>query len=203
MFKTDQPKIQRYARQSPDNLCRVMQFVILTVKVPLHRVEQDTLTASQGGDDAMGVLYGWKHTAYNHASENCEKVYTYLEHVYESDLNDQDKAQAMIEYIADMPGFGLVKAGFVTQLAYGLGGCLDTHNLNRFGLSESAFKGFKELKTAKTRFKKAKLYIDAVYSLGGPQGLWDSWCQYVADNQPNNYRNAKHVSRIHCEALGL
>ena len=203
MYHEHQKKIGRYARQSPEHFARILQFVILTVRVPLYRVRQDTLIAAQGGADALGVLWGWKHIAYNTAQDEAENSLAYLEHCQGHYDDERERAQAMIEYVASLPGFGLAKAGFVLQLAFGLAGCLDTHNLARFHIKESAFKGYKERKTKRGRERMARKYIDAVYSLGGPSALWDTWCEYVATNQPHNYNSAEEVSRLHCEALDL
>ena len=203
MYEDHQKTIGEYARLSPDNLAHVMQFVIVTIRTPLYRVADDLEIAREDGEDAPATLWGWKYKAFHDIAHNAQKTYSYLEHVNAHGGDDETRTLAMISYLADLPGFGLAKAGFVTQLAYGLGGCLDTHNLQRFRIGPSAFKGYKERKTAKARHKLAKRYVSAVYALGGPSTLWDSWCQYVALNQPTTYDDLDHVSRLHCEALGL
>jgi|TARA_Y100000310_G_scaffold302643_1_gene340250 hypothetical protein len=203
VYHNHQKTIERYARQSPEHFARILQFVILTVRVPLYRVRQDTSTAAQGGADALGVLWGWKHNAYNAAQDGAENSLAYLEHCQAHYGDERERAQAMLEHVADLPGFGLAKAGFVLQLAFGLAGCLDTHNLSRFNISASTFKDFKARSTKKARERLSQKYIDAVYALGGPSTLWDSWCEYVATNQASTYDDAEHVSRLHCEALDL
>ena len=201
MFKTHQAIISKHARRSPQNFAKVLQFVILTVQEPLYRVPNNIKTAAKGGEDAMGVLFGFKFQAYNNAEQIAETALSYCEHVNAQDIPEKAKAKAMVECIASEYGFGLVKAGFVIQLAYGYAGCLDTHNIKRYGLKPTAFKNYKALKTAKGRARKLDAYINLVYKLGGPEGLWDSWCQYVADNQPQYYRDANHVSQIHVDAI--
>jgi len=201
MFKTHQPKIAKFARQSPENFAKVMQFVILSIRVPLYRVPQDMQTAEDGGEASSGVLYGWKHKAYTSAELSAERTLSYLEHVNDEDISDDDKARIMLAYLAELPGLDYAKAGFVIQLCYGLAGCIDAHNLTRFNVKE--MRGFKRLKTAKGRRKNTTKYIALTKKLGGAQSLWDSWCEFVAAKYPITYNNAEHVSRIHCEALGI
>ena len=203
MFNKHQSLIQDYARQSPANMTAVIQFVILTIRVPLHRVAGDIEIAAPQDEQSRSVLWGHKWEAYERARLDAETTYSYLEYINYQDLSAHDKCAAMIEYLADQPGLGLAKAGFVTQLCYGLGGCLDTHNLKRFGYKETTFKEFKSLKRTKTRRAKLAQYLKACESAGGCEKLWDGWCEYVAKNQPENYDNADHVSRLHSDAFNL
>jgi hypothetical protein len=203
MYSRDQSRISTFARANPENFTKVLQFVYLTIQNSLHRVPGDFETALEGNEEAKGILYSWKWEAFFTAPDHAEYTLSYLEHVYYGQGNDEEKSATMIEYLADLKGLGLVKAGFVTQLVYGLGGCLDTHNLGRFGLHERDFKGYKDLRTTKGRRAKVNKYVSAVYSLGGPSVLWDSWCTYVAAKQPRYYDSASEVSELHCKCLGL
>jgi hypothetical protein len=103
--------------------------------------------------------------------------------------------------VASIPGIGIVKAGFVLQLCIGKVGCLDVHNLKRFGLKASAFKlGKVKYDTA---LGKAKLYIKLCEDLGGSKYLWDSWCDLLAEKYPTKYKNGQHVSRLHRDYVML
>ena len=118
--------------------------------------------------------------------------------------SDRELARAIIEILANVHGFGLVKAGFVAQLAFGVGGCLDTHNLRRFGISKTTFAKYKTLKTVKGRAKKLEAYLDACEAQGGAETLWDGWCNYVAARRPKFYVNGgEQVSALHVEALNI
>jgi len=204
MFDTHQKTISEYAQACPDNFAKVHQFVLLTIRTPLYRVPQDTKTAQRGGPEALAVLWGWKHEAYNHAEVHARETLSYLEHVHaDATAGDHDRTGAMLEYLADMPGLGLVKAGFITQLCYGLGGCLDTHNLARFNIPPRTFEGFKRKRTIKGRRAMIARYLEACDKSGGTEALWDTWCEHVANKYPDIYKNADHVSELHCEALNL
>lgn len=205
MFANHQPAISAYARQSPDNLARVIQFVVLTIRQPLYNVPADMAQAEAGGQDAMAVLWGWKHDAYAAAWRDRATIYAQCEDIWQHAKTREQAADDLLAYLATLPGLGLAKAGFVAQLAYGVSGCIDTHNLQLFGFSPRAFRGdkFKELKSLKQRRTKVRKYNSAVDRCGGTQSLWDGWCEFVAAKYPQAYRDAFHVSAIHCEALGL
>ncbi len=206
MFERDQKIISSYARANADNFARVMQFVILTARVKLNRVEADFEIAETGTpDDIMGVLFGWKFQAYNDAWINRETHYTFCEDAARH-CDGHELSCILIEYIADLCGYGPAKAGFVVQLVYGhlgAGGCLDSHNLKRFKIPVRSFDSYKQIKTTRARRRKIDKYVSTCEALGGPKALWDTWCAYVHSGQPTAYRSASHVSSIHCEALGL
>ena len=103
--------------------------------------------------------------------------------------------------VASINGIGIVKAGFVLQLCLGKVGCLDVHNLRRFGLSPTAFKMGKV--KYDTALGKAKLYIKICEDLGGCEYLWDSWCNLLAEKYPNKYKDGQHVSRLHQEYIKI
>ncbi len=210
MFARDQPKIGHYAKSSPEALARTMQFVILTVQQPLERVENAWQVAEEGGEDALGVLFGWKFHAYTEAWEKRFIHFAYIhhcEHSFHEHGDTRRLARELLEYFAGEYGYGLVKAGFIAQLVFGKDveplACLDTHNMKRFGLKERTFDNYCQLKSAKGRRAKVERYLDACASAGGTQALWDSWCTYVADLRPERFSSPAEVSAMHYEALGL
>jgi len=204
MYSKHQPIISRYARACPENLARVMQFVIITAQTRLYNVPANVETAEQGGDEALGVLYGWKLAAYANAYINRERNYSYLEFTFaQEDWSIRERTEIMLEYVASLPGFGPAKAGFVLQLTYGLAGCMDTHNLKRFNMPLRVFDNYCQRKSIKGRRAKIALYLNTLEKIGTPEYLWDSWCIFVFEKYPSVYSDANHVSRVHCDALGL
>jgi len=209
MYATHQTAISNYARECPDHLARVMRFVILSIREPLFNIPADMEIVGTQSEGIEKVLWGIKGKAIAAIDADKQYTYDYLEYVYRLHLSDIEKSELMLCYLATMPGFGLPKAGFVIQLAYGLCGCMDTHNLKRYGLGARTFQGWKTLRTAKYRFRRVQLYVKTCYELGGPEELWNSWCEYVAPRTSIKtgpvltYRDAEHVSAMHCEALEL
>lgn len=203
MFREHQSAVGVWARACPDNMARVIQFVILTIRQPLHKAAVDIQALIDGSPDADRAVWGFKGRACAEAWRDRYEIYAFLEMTWFTEESEKETACAMIEYLASMHGLGPVKAGFVTQLAYGIGGCIDTHNLVRFKLPMRTFSNFSQRKTPQARRKMVNRYVKTCYRLGGPEKLWDSWCEYVAANQPKTYQSAEHVSRIHAEAFGL
>ncbi|MEE9598171.1 MAG: hypothetical protein V3V96_15475 [Acidiferrobacterales bacterium] len=203
MYEQHQPIISRYGRSDPESMARVLQFVILSAHVRLANVPINTETAAQGGEEALGVLFAWKFDAYNNVWDRREAIHSYLEFVACHARDERALAIDIIDYVARLPGFGLVKAGFAAQLLYDCGGCLDSHNLRRFNLSVWSFSHYSRLRSVAGRKRKVEHYVDTVYQCGGPGSLWDSWCEYVSARQPNAYPTADHASKLHCTALQL
>ena len=204
MYRDHATAIQAYAQSSATALEHVIQFVIITARVPLHRVPAD-LESARAGDQS--VLFSWKGEAFNYAHLNRDEIYWHCMDILTGDDCKRDRADNMLSYLADLPGLGLAKGGFVAQLAFGLSGCMDTHNIKRFGLGaravEYAARNRKRKACPKFRRRVVAWYNALVYRQGGTERLWDGWCEYVAREQSNIYVDAEHVSRLHCEALSL
>lgn len=195
MFADHQPIIAAHAR-TVDGFRRVCTFVLLTIRRPLYKVPGDMADVEAG--DTRHV-WGMKRAGIAAlAGEGAARLMAAVD----AALAEGDHVGALAA-VAKVPGFGLAKGGFVLQLARGVGGCIDTHNLARFGYGERAFAvDAKRVKDATLR-RHAARYMGAVDSLGGCESLWDSWCAYVAERQPDRYRDADHVSAYHLLALGL
>lgn len=205
MFANHQPKIAKFAARNPDNFFQVLQFVLLTIQQPLHRMPLDMHEVNKRGIDAS-CLWGVKAMAWRKLSEIRGKVYETSMLLNDVNPNPYEAEKALLTYLASLPGLGMVKGGFVAQLAFGLVGCLDTHNMVRYNLTPSqvSAKSFKNAKTDKTRNAKIEAYLGLCHEFGGCEALWNSWCEYVfSRNRGDVYESAYHVSAVHCEALGL
>jgi hypothetical protein len=206
MFTNHQPKIKAYAIKNGDNFFKVIQFVLLTIQQPLHSIPfQMTLVDSEGL--AANCLWGVKREAWLWHKKNKNFVYDHamlLDHIH---VNPGHAASELLIYFASLPGLGLAKGGFLAQLTFGLVGCLDSHNVERYGLAKSqvSASAFKRAKTPTTRHAKVNQYLDLCLELGGCEGLWNSWCEYVYTKQAHQgyYNSAHHVSELHCTALGI
>lgn len=183
MFKKHQPNIEEFARKDPDNFAQVVLFVSATIQQMFHTVPAIVEDVRERGLDSKH-LWGSKKDTWIYTLENKEMLF---EAVF-SDMDLEDKLLSL----AEIPGIGLVKAGFVLQLCTGEVGCLDVHNLRRFGLSAQTFKlGKVKYLTAR---KKATLYIKTCIECGGSEKLWDDWCNLIAEKYPMRFRVGNAVS---------
>ena len=191
MFSKHQPNIEEFARQNSDNFAQVVLFVSATIQQMFHTVPAIMDDVREHGLDSKH-LWGSKQDTWRYTLENKDLLF---EAVF-SDMDLEDKLLS----IAEIPGIGLVKAGFVLQLCTGEVGCLDVHNLRRFGLSAQTFKlGKVKYLTAR---KKASLYIKTCLECGGSETLWDEWCHLIADKYPQRWSNSGfRVSEAHEEII--
>lgn len=185
MFADDQPKIQQYAWESPEHMADTLLFVRLTIRRHLYLVPKMMREVKAYGIVAIP----------DRASQLC---YTYIrkEAAYIAEAHWDNNE--LFRHILRMPGFGIPKAGFALQLLLGIGGCLDVHNLSRFGLKASAFRIDAPWHTVERRIH---LYQTICNGIGDSEYFWDSWCQYVATSQPLRYNGADEVSKLHVEAI--
>ena len=196
MYAKDQPEIELWARADALNTLDVGIFVLLTIRMQfggigrqLQRVRAGD-TAPLWGFKAEGAAYLREHAAYLH--ERCEDARN--GRIWVNDL--------LRDYLA-VPGLGLVKAGFCVQLLIGEAGCIDMHNLARFGLEASEFD-IPKRKDPDTQLRvineSIEHYLWVCETLGGSEQLWDGWCEFVA-NTYKTYDDAEDVSRRHVTYL--
>ena len=190
MFQTDQPPIAEYALSSDSGLERTLRFVLLSIKQPFWKMAVQMRDVDSKGLESA-YLFGWKRQGLEHVRANASRLRAVLSAV-PAGYGDAD---ALLQ-VASVPGLGLVKAGFVLQLVTGSAGCIDSHNLQRFGLNANAFK-YGSTASPELKRKKALAYLDACRNAGGCAALWDGWCDYVAEQQPKRWTNGAEVSRLH------
>lgn len=191
MFADHQPQISLFARLSADNLRRVVTFAVCTIRMPLLDAAKDTPLAIDGR--GCRSIFGNKHNALAWLRDNADDLYDELEYLWHECASDD----AMLRTVMRVPGIGLAKAGFVLQMAYGISGCLDTHNLARFGIPPRRYASGQK---AVDRRRIAE-YNDVCQRLGGTAHLWDSWCEYLAETQLGRYDSAEQISGLHLAPL--
>lgn len=193
MYAQHQPIIASYAKQSPDHLAEVHTFVLATIQQRMFHVPRIMADIRDRGADSA-FLWGFKLPAYEFMKANKNEVFENILSIQ----SDHDR----LAYAAGLPGLGLVKAGFLLQLVFGEAGCLDTHNVKRFGLNSQAFRStaFKNAKTESTRDRMVSNYLELCHNLGGSESLWDSWCSHLADVDPG-FVSPTQVSEMHVAAI--
>ena len=81
----------------------------------------------------------------------------------------------------------------------GEAGCLDMHNVKRFGLDEKAWI-IRPRKNADFQLReiddKIALYLALCEQCGGTEKLWDEWCELLND-KVGTFHSADDVSRRH------
>ena len=196
MFKTDQKLIGDWARSDAGNMRDVYRFVLLTIRTSLARAVEDARA------DHAADMTGANQAAYAYADDHRQAIYDSAMAIFDGYHDPEEGEAQLVSFFAGLPGLGLVKAGFFAQLAFGVGGCLDGHNLERFGISQWTFAHLKK-RSPCGRIKFARRYCDMIRTVGGTAALWDGWCNYVAGRSRNDYTSAAAVSAAHAEAFFL
>ncbi len=196
MFTKHQTRIGKFMLRNPENTKKGILVVASTIQVQTNLV-MDTLTDYL--DKASQGKYAWKmkQDTYDYVEANKTDIHKLL----------KDTAKGKIELhiclaeLTKIDGLGIVKAGFVMQMALGKVGCLDTHNLARFGIDGKQFK-FSKSASDKLRQQKASNYIDTCDKIGGCEYLWNTWCEFIADKYPQQFKSGMEVSALHCKWVG-
>ena len=201
MYKEHNKHIGLFARQSPDNLERVLQFVCATIQQPLEMVP-NILDSFSAEKEESKHAWGWKADALAFYDEKKQEIYDISMAIYEGYADPATQELELVKYFANLEGLGLVKGAFVAQLAFGVGACLDVHNMRRYEVEPSRFaaSAFKRL-SPKSQAKRAFEYCALCAEIGGSEYLWDSWCDFVAELRPEKFANGFEVSKLHLDAI--
>ena len=205
MFAQHQPLIGALAQSSPTGLATIATFAIASPRLPLWRLP-DIVSRASSGD--FTNLFANKANGINLWRDNALARF--------ETLNRLTGFPAIrLSYCARQRGLGWAKAGFLLQLAYGEAGCIDSVNLDLYGVPEKFLKRANrgKAKRQSTIDRTAKWYIRKCADLGGAEKLWDRWCREVytrsigqgreGQQSRGMYTSPDHVSAYHCFAVGL
>ncbi len=199
MYDTHQSTIASYGRANAGNMANVMKFVIVTIRNRFANVPRDMVRK-----DSAKVQWGFKAKAFAGIDAEAQMIYDAAEDIWDTRTCDRQAEERLLDLFSNVYGLGLTKGGFVVQLLYGVCGCIDSHNLERFNIDPKTIHAsrFKSAKGEK-RAAYIKLYCDYVEQVGGCESLWDSWCNHVAATYPQDFKDGEAVSALHCTSLGL
>lgn len=199
MYATHAREIQAECRRSPAAFRDTLLFVIATIQVPLERVADDSMTDIRANGRHAASLWGMKGPAFDDIERHHKRLHATL-YAQATLTPPLWVERALVELVSSIHGLNLPKAGFVLQLAFGEVGCIDTHNRRRFGLDKARIYPERGMKYP-TMLKHARAYTAVCQEVGGPEVLWDSWCDYVAALRPKIWRDGEEVSAAHLCAI--
>ena len=199
MFAEHQPQLSKLGRSGPDGFARICTFALLTIRQPLWDAVAD-YPIVRGGDRKVRSLWGYKHAGLSAIERDVALYYERCETAFE-DLDDEDAEDLIVSTLCEIPNIGPAKAGFITQMVYGLSGCIDGHNLSRFELPERTFRLDKKAHSPRRQCAIVRDYNRFCRKVGGTERLWDDWCGYVSEKDPVNYLSPEHVSALHLTPL--
>ena len=188
-FMEHNPRINEFMQGSAEQMQFGIMMVALSIQQRWSSVGEQMKSYKAGGGSSRFV-WGNKRKTHDWLEENRDDLYVAV-------MGESDPEKILLSFL-ECPGLGLAKAGFCCQLMFGFGGCMDTHNLQRFGIKPIAWSN--NLKQA-TKEKKAKEYLHQCIYHGGCEELWNSWCYMIAQNYPNDFADGEHVSAVHLTYL--
>ena len=110
MYKTHQPRIQRYALASADNMSRVIYMVSLSIQQPWYAVGNQLEDVDNLGLKSR-YAWGMKAQTIGHVQKHKQELFLAL-HEYKAGEIDLPE---LLVIFASVSGLGMVKAGFVLQ----------------------------------------------------------------------------------------
>ena len=190
-----------YAQTSPEHLCKVIDFVFLTIRevttkldtvTKAYRHKKHSIPSFNMQMRITGSRYAWKHR---------KLIYNEFMHILNSTLSDKDKEFWLIDLFSEIPYLNCAKAGFVTTLATPYGGCFDSWHLKKFNVDKSKISINKKSKSIQAKANVIQYYQLMIKSKGGTPFLWDVWCNECAKRFPKYFKSGSEVSARHIEWL--
>lgn len=177
-----------------ESTVRMLRFVLATIQQQLETVPAIVESFEQDGAESP-FAFGPKR-------EGLEFIRERGDQLYHEALAAMDDDYELMRVFLQVPGLGLVKAGFACQLFAGRVGCLDVHNIKMYGLSRNELRINKNAKLPETIERRVRAYIGLCRRLGGAVQLWAAWCEYKAEvSPPANWPDmGRSVSIMHVEA---
>lgn len=192
LYSKDIRDCNEFAQASPENLRRCAVFVLATIQQQLE-VTPVAVTEMLAIGVNSKFAWGIKKRGLPYLEANADSLYA-------DAMSARNRPAALLEVFLRVPGFALVKAGFLCQIFAGKVGCIDTHNIRRYDikLQDLRYSGNEK---SETRKLKRERYVELCAGLGGSHALWSRWCDYVAELRPNNWTNGAEVSRFHFDVV--
>lgn len=198
MYTEDVARIAAHAKASPEGLADVLEFVLCTIQQPLQSIERQREDIAQKGAES-GYLFASKRDGWRYVHNHKGYLWRVMLDIMARE-DDENRKADLIQHFMQVPGLGMVKAAFVVQCIGGGTACLDTHNLTRLGMTQSAVKIDAKLKPETVR-NKVLDYVRLCDKTGGAAYWWDTWCEHVAGRRGSPLKTAREVSAYHVKAV--
>lgn len=192
--------ITNHALRSDAGMVDLIEFVFATIQQPLSMVPQIRESIGIHGVDSP-FLFSYKRQGLQYAIEYAGELrQTIIELIDLYGVDSVDASALAVDTFFQIPGLGVVKAGFVAQCLGFNVGCIDSHNLVRLGIKPSAVEVRKRL-LRNTQLRKIHAYVELCQSIGTAK-LWDDWCAYVAGRKFNTqFTSGDEVSAFHVSCI--
>jgi len=206
-FQDVNPVINAFMQKSSLHMQDGIMFVVLSVKTPFHTMYSQMQDYRKHGLSSKYV-WGFKKQTLEYLLDNRDQLYRDLMQMWTDDWGDMrtgkhERDKQMMLRLTEVPGLGMVKAGFVMQMMFGRVGCIDVHNLRRFHKIDQKDITFTKMAKDTTKLQKITNYVNICKGNRNTQKLWDSWCEQLVDKRCNRgkFESGYDVSVFHLESL--
>lgn len=181
MFRSDQKICQEIAASGLEGFFDTIMFVSLSIRQQTHQLEQLMQEFKHQGELSPGI-FGYKYnTVWWMDSAKGERLFRLYKNVMlrgnHKSITRDDVAFAMDAFLK-IPGIGMAKAGFISQLLLGKSWCADVNSLGWYGIDYKQFNVTPKTGIV-TRYQRIYKYLKAGEELGGTGRLWNTWCGWI------------------------
>lgn len=200
MFREDQRIIAELALRDRSAFATVLKIAILSAQSPFHKLDKALKAERSGFAEHFGAanVTALKRESCARVDAESERLHKRYRLWHEKRVAKEISRLALMLELVALPGLGLVKAGFATQMLLGEVGCLDTHNCQRLGISMPQLDW---RRSTLSLHRQVFRYIAQCEKAGGAEKLWNDWCCYVAKREPEKWRDAQDVSAWHWKLI--
>ena len=184
MYDKHNPQIAAGMKSDPETFARGVLFSALSARQPIISVPDMLRDVDRNGADAIALALPNKFECYDFLQSHATRTWR--------EVLERTTAETVRHLAFTVPGLGIVKAAFVLQLMGHDIACLDTHNMRKLGLKETAFKNNGRANPySKPQFKR---YLKLAFGGGQSRRYWDDWC---TDRAMFYERTPEDISALH------
>lgn len=191
IYSNDIRACNEFTQASAANFQRAALFVLATIQ---QQLETTPVALTDMIESGTASRFAW-----GHKSKGVAYLAEHHETLYRDAMAARGAPVELLNVFLRVPGFALVKSGFLCQIFAGSVGCIDLHNVKLYGISRSDTRY--DPATPETLARKRDRYVALCEGLGGAHSLWSRWCDYVASIRPANWDDGADVSRFHVDVI--
>lgn len=190
MYAEHVPVIASAMRGDVATFERGVLFAICSIRQPVINVPAQIDDVERERAESI-YLIGHKRAAYQYLVTHREALWRDVCSIA------LDNPAGAIARLCDIPGIGIVKAGFIAQMLGFDVACIDTRNIQRDGRNPRAYRSDGEARKRTPAFqRKIARYVADVG--GRAAHYWDAWCNEVG---PIYHLTGEAMSALHADAI--
>lgn len=190
MYAEHVPAIAANMRADAETFLRGCLFAVCSIRQPVINVPAHLDDIERERAQSI-YLIGHKREAYRFLVTHRDELWADV-----CSIALGEPAAAILR-LCDIPGIGIVKAGFIAQMLGFDVACIDTRNIQREGRNPRAYRSDGEARKRTPAFRrKIARYVADVG--GRAAHYWDTWCNEVG---PIYRLTGEQMSALHADTI--